>query len=63
MRDGSSEEVECLLKSVGKVSSNNATRYSYDQREQFANYFLSVEGSLPWQTNVLGVQKRKNQNL
>lgn len=61
MREGCSEENEPRLQSVGKCSSNNATRYSYDQREKFADYFMSAEGNLPWQTDVLNVRKRKLQ--
>jgi hypothetical protein len=37
------------LQSVGRLSSNRATRIVYGIRDTFANYFLSPVGQVPWQ--------------
>lgn len=39
------------LRSVGRLSSNTATRLCYQIREIICHYFLSAIGALPWQNN------------
>lgn len=51
--EGLTNETESHLQSVGRLSSNNATRPNYELRDKFADYFVSTEGSVPWQNKVL----------
>lgn len=38
---------------VGRVSSNNQSREAREIRDAFADFFVSDEGSVPWQTQVI----------
>ncbi|XP_023311315.1 protein ALP1-like [Anoplophora glabripennis] len=46
---GTWNNVPCNLRSVGRLSSNNASQCSKEARNMLQEYFLSKEGCLPWQ--------------
>ena len=53
--DGSAVEIggSSGLTDVMRLGSNNAARQAFQMRERFADYFISPEGSVPWQDNVV----------
>ena len=52
--DGSAVEIGGSgLTDVMRLGSNNAARQAFQMRERFADYFISPEGSVPWQDNVV----------
>ncbi|KAJ8926233.1 hypothetical protein NQ314_021421 [Rhamnusium bicolor] len=50
---GTWREVSCNLRSVGRLGANNATRGAIEARNNLANYFVSNEGSVPWQWDYI----------
>ena len=41
------------LQDVRQLSSNNASQYAFSVREKLRDYFISEEGSVPWQKKVV----------
>ena len=38
---------------IGRMGSNNRTVKAFAARESFANFFMTPEGSVPWQHSVV----------
>ncbi|XP_030763193.1 protein ALP1-like [Sitophilus oryzae] len=53
LHDGTWREEGQGLRSVGRLGSNNASNLAKDQRDLLAEYFVSIEGWVPWQENYV----------
>lgn len=53
------EDVGSGLKNIGRTGANNPSRRAMDVRDRFAAYFVSPEGTVPWQDKVV---RRGRQN-
>ena len=47
------EDSESCFRNIGRLGSNNSTRRASELRERYAAYFVSPEGSVPWQDGVV----------
>ncbi|XP_018372879.1 PREDICTED: putative nuclease HARBI1 [Trachymyrmex cornetzi] len=43
------KDIPCDLRSIGRLGSNNPSKTVKEARDELADYFVSVEGALPWQ--------------
>ena len=46
-------DIDCTLKGIKRVGSNNSTIEAKEVRDNFCQYFLTDYGSVPWQQNVI----------
>lgn len=47
--DSGGMNLKCHFSPIGRVSSNNARKSAFDQRNILSNYFVFTVGELKWQ--------------
>ncbi|XP_043239193.1 protein ALP1-like [Amphibalanus amphitrite] len=47
------DDSDSCFRNIGRLGANNSTRRAAELRERYATYFVSPEGSVPWQNAVV----------